>query len=271
MKLIDLKRALIRSPFEELAKTLQFVFVLPKLIRNPGLKEVYLENQRIEKIVKQRCSNTSNCIDIGAHLGTMLSVFMRYAPNGSHIAIEPSPTRAGWLREKFPEAQIHQIALSDQETETVFYENLRRPAFSSLSMKNMQNDESIHSLAKSRDSDFIEYAVEVKRLDDIVPCGQTIDLLKVDVEGAELGVLKGAVGIIQNFNPLLIFESGPTNASDFGYEHSDLYDYVTGELVYDIYTPKGYLLNDAPLTRGRFDDCHKYPFEAFNFIGVKKT
>ena len=46
----------------------------------------------------------------------------------------------------------------------------------------------------------------VVALDDYFPAGERISLLKVDVEGAELHVFKGAERILKTCHPLLVFE-----------------------------------------------------------------
>ena len=48
--------------------------------------------------------------------------------------------------------------------------------------------------------------VELKKLDDVIPTDVTIDFIKIDVEGAELGVLKGAKNVLLKNKPIIIFE-----------------------------------------------------------------
>jgi len=52
-------------------------------------------------------------------------------------------------------------------------------------------------------------------------------LVKIDVEGAELDVLQGAVRILEDNPPYLVLESNE-NADRFGYSRSDLLDYLRG-------------------------------------------
>ena len=55
----------------------------------------------------------SNCIDVGANRGVILAEMCRVAPGGRHIAFEPTPIKARWLRKKFPEVQVEEVAVSD--------------------------------------------------------------------------------------------------------------------------------------------------------------
>lgn len=51
-------------------------------------------------------------------------------------------------------------------------------------------------------------SVEIRRLDDLL-AGQAVDLVKIDVEGYELGVLQGMLGILHAHRPVIFFECLP--------------------------------------------------------------
>jgi FkbM family methyltransferase len=53
-----------------------------------------------------------------------------------------------------------------------------------------------------------EITVDMVRLDDVLPPGYDLRLIKIDVEGAELEVLRGAIGIVERCRPYIIFEHG---------------------------------------------------------------
>jgi len=62
-------------------------------------------------------------------------------------------------------------------------------------------------------------SVDVVTLDSLLPDMPTVDLIKIDVEGHELQVLRGAADLISQHRPLVIFEFiqssvGP-NGNDF--------------------------------------------------------
>ena len=52
-------------------------------------------------------------MDIGCHIGSMLSTILRLAPRGQHWAFEPTPSKAAWLRAKFPEVEVREMALTE--------------------------------------------------------------------------------------------------------------------------------------------------------------
>ena len=64
---------------------------------------------------------------------------------------------------------------------------------------------SLHRAALEGDN-FTTLSVPVVALDDYFGASDKIGLLKIDVEGAELGVFKGAERILRRHAPLLVFE-----------------------------------------------------------------
>lgn len=54
-----------------------------------------------------------------------------------------------------------------------------------------------------------------------------LDLIKIDIEGAELPCLRGAAGTIERFKPLVIIEIQAQSATAAGYRQADILDYLT--------------------------------------------
>jgi FkbM family methyltransferase len=77
-----------------------------------------------------------NCIDIGAHLGSVLSIIKELSPRGKHIAIEPVPYKYQWLKQKYPDVEVLQVAVSDTVGEVDFYLQSQRSGFSGLRLHN---------------------------------------------------------------------------------------------------------------------------------------
>jgi hypothetical protein len=71
--------------------------------------------------------------------------------------------------------------------------------------------------------------VKTELLDNIVPKGAPIHFIKIDVEGGELGVLKGALEIIKKHQPVIVFEHGRGAADYYGTGHEDVYDLLAGQ------------------------------------------
>ena len=254
--ILRLKQRLVRTPLERPAKALQRVLKLRKLIRHPELREIHLEDGRLERAIARLLQRDSSCIDVGCHIGSMLSLFLRLAPDGQHRAFEPVPERAAWLRSKFSDVEIHEVAVSDTAGSMPFFENRSRPGFSGLSLDQAAGD----SIER--------YEVRTERLDRLVPEDAPVHLLKIDAEGAERQVLLGARELLLRARPVVVFECGPDGAARFGYESTDLWDFFT-QLGYEIRTPRGSLEGAKALTRTEFSETHVYPFTAFNFLATR--
>lgn len=95
-----------------------------------------------------------------------------------------------------------------------------------------------------------------------------IKLIKIDVVGAELLVLKGAVNLIRQNKPMIIFESGPGGAEAFGYHRMELFEFIVRVLGCEVFLPKDFLKKQTPLTGEDFDKSHIYPFGGFNYVAI---
>jgi FkbM family methyltransferase len=248
-----LKHLLIRTPLEAPAMQIQDFITAKTQQKNPKLHEVYKESKRLQEVILRFIKPSSNCIDIGVHLGSVLSEIIRIAPQGHHLAFEPTPYKAKWLRQKFPEVKVFEIALSDQPGNADFYLNTEKSGFSGLS-KHMGENSVVEKLSVSCDC-----------LDNIVKSDRKIDFIKLDVEGHELGVLRGAKNLLQRDRPTILFECTNSGLTSSGYTASEVFEFLT-QLQYSIFLPKELLENGQPLTWVEFDRSLQYPFKAFNFI-----
>jgi len=97
-------------------------------------------------------------------------------------------------------------------------------------------------------SEFRKISVQVKRLDDLIPDEIDISFIKIDVEGAELDVLEGALELLKRTTPIVAFECGA--ASFLGYhETPEKIFNIFNNLGYVIYSITGDLINDAKIFR----------------------
>jgi FkbM family methyltransferase len=255
--IIRVKSLLISTPFEGIAKQLRWIAEMPHRMRHPELWGLYSEERWIKRILQARLTKTSCVVDVGAHLGSFLNTAINLAPQGRHIAFEPSPTRCPLLRRKFPQATIFEIAAGEQNTDATFAEDRYLPGFSRL--------------LTEADKHVETYTVQVRRLDEILADIGKIDLIKLDIQGAELSALKGAKSIIAKWQPLIIFECGQEyGAAEAGYDRKLLYDYLV-EIGYSVSTPVDFFFSKGPMSFNEFKKCGLYPFTAMNFIASSQT
>jgi FkbM family methyltransferase len=247
----DLRYELIGTPLERPVKRLRAVFRSLRKLRHPELNEIYLEDERVDAVFARVLTPDANCLDIGCHFGSVLSELIRLAPNGTHVAFEAIPEKVNFLRRKFPGVLVHAMALSDTAGVSTFFVNEKRTGYSGL--------------ARHGGGTFREISVRCRRLDEMADDLPRIAFIKIDVEGAELFVLRGAKKLLERDRPTILFECSPSGPPAFGYGPGDLFDLLT-ECDYDIYLPKDFLDGGAPIERSRFEAALVYPFQAFNWV-----
>lgn len=226
-------------------------------LRHPELGLLHQEDQMMDAVIRRLLQPTSVCIDVGAHIGSMTHLFRQLAPEGAHVAVEAEPVKAAWLRKAFPDLTIAETAVSDSEGEVTFYENLDRPGFSSLS---------------ARAGRVQEITVPCTTLDKLLAERDRVDLMKIDVEGFELNVIRGAREVIARLKPILIFEAGAANDPDIDDgNYITLLDFLNDELGYEVRPVFGEFYGKAPIGKAEFLACRTYPFFAFNYVARPKS
>lgn len=208
-----------------------------------------LEYDRLTKvIIKKYLQPNSNCIDIGCHKGEIMDFFLYYSPLGSHYGFEPIPQYYQNLKHKYKEkVKIFPFALSDKNGNSEFQFVKNAPAYSGIRKRKYDIDNPDIQIIK----------VELKKLDEIIPEDLNIDFIKIDVEGAELQVLKGAEKILSKNKPIILFEFG-LGASDFyGTSAEDIYSILTKDQGRNIYTLNGFINKSAPLDIKTFDQLYQ--------------
>jgi FkbM family methyltransferase len=250
-----LKYELIRTPLERPALWLRHALGYAERRRHPELREIHLEERRIPAALRRLLRPGSNCIDVGCHYGSMLSRFCRWAPRGRHLAFEPVPWKVRFLRRRFPDVDVREMALSDRAGPATFYVSRRATGFDGL--------------APPGQGDFEPIEVACARLDDVLPPDRRFDVLKVDVEGAELRVFRGARETLARHRPSILFECGPAGPEAFGHTPGELHDLLTREAAYCLYSLQGFLGGAGPFDRAAFVRAvSEYPFQAFNWIAL---
>jgi FkbM family methyltransferase len=250
------KSYIIRTPLERpLVRALQISGWIKSLSR-PEMRDLFLESVRVERVIKRLVGRTSNCIDVGCHLGSMLSFLIKLAPEGRHMAFEPIPQKAERLRRKFPEVEVIEVALGETAGKVHFFESLTRSGYSGLGQTGDPQDV------------VDEIIVDCERLDHYLREGQTVSFIKVDVEGAEFLVLRGGAELIRRDRPYLLFESVPGGVEKFGDDRRRFFAYLTEEMGYSIFLAADFLAGQRSLDWDRFDQAHKFPFKAMNYIGI---
>lgn len=206
-----------------------------------------LEYDRLtEKIFSTVLKPGSNAIDIGCHKGEILDLFFKYAPEGNHYAFEPLPSFFKNLIEKYKNKSVtvYNFALSNKSGETEFTFVKNNPAYSGFIERDYDN----------KQVEIEKIKVEMAVLDDIIPRSEPIDLIKIDVEGAELQVLEGAVNTIKRCRPVIVFEHGLGASDYYATTPQDVYEFLHDNCGLNLYTLKNFTGNKVPITLKEFKD-----------------
>ena len=203
----------------------------------PVPEEVY--DEQTEEIMRRALRRRGTFVDVGCHMGKFLDVALAIAPTAPHFGFEPLPPFAEHLRQRYagaPNVTILPVALSDTTGETSFVYNLDVPT---------------HSGFRERDYPFPgtrreTITVAARRLDEALPDGP-VHMIKVDVEGGELLVLRGASRLLREQRPAVVFEFGLGAADHYGHGPRDVFDFFA-EHGMRVFTLEGLLAGHPPLT-----------------------
>lgn len=213
----------------------------------------------LEKILEKKLQRNSNCIDVGSHVGEILDLFLKYAPEGKHIGFEPIPQLASNLKEKYEgQVVIKDCGLSNECGQKEFTHVKNAEAFSGFKERDYQN----------RQVDLNTITVKTCTLDQTLSEEnmKRIDLIKIDVEGAELEVLEGSEATIKAQKPLVIFEHGKGAADFYKTEPEQIFQFFSKKCDMCITTLESFLDDKRPLSESEFKEFFDNG-EEYYFIG----
>ncbi|MEM7332224.1 MAG: FkbM family methyltransferase [Chloroflexota bacterium] len=171
-------------------------------------------------------------LDIGAHVGYYSRKFaQKVGENGRIISFEPHPKTYQTLQQnisRFSNITTYQVALAEMNGQAELHDYLVMSASGSLnydpSIEDLQKSiQSKQDVAPRLSDDFQPktYIVQTRPVDDCLKelNINAIDLIKMDIEGAELGALRGMRQTIQNSaNLMLVMEYNPQALQGFGHD-----------------------------------------------------
>ncbi|HVD57320.1 MAG TPA: FkbM family methyltransferase [Thermoleophilaceae bacterium] len=210
------------------------------------------DSELIRRVIAWSLAPGSCCIDVGAHGGSVLTEMVRVAPRGRHIAYEPLPHLAEYLRTTFPDVDVRCAAVSDHEGEESFARVRAAEAWSGLVFR---------PLPGNVEPDVEEIAVRVEALDDALPADFVPALVKIDVEGGEEGVLRGALRTLREHRPTVIFEHGYGAANAYGTEPDDVYGLLVDDAGLRVFDLDG----DGPYSLAEFRRAY-FSSERVNWV-----
>ena len=183
--------------------------------------------------LKRALSDGMTFIDVGANQGEFSVFAASKLPNGRVMSFEPvSRTRALLTDNKkinhLQNLQIFDFGLSDYAGSF--------PVFTSDdTILHHGHHEGLSTLYKTKNRNVFEEEISLKVFDDLFFNDlKRLDFVKIDVEGAELFVLKGMLRSISKFKPDLLIEINEETFNAAGYATFDVISFLK-DLNYTIF------------------------------------
>ncbi len=175
-------------------------------LRHRALKYKNRDDKGGIAYINEAVKNGNTVLDIGAHKGGYLYFMQKLVgPKGQIHAFEPQSLLYAYLVKMKPimrwdNVTINNIALSDNDATATLYIPSNLTGQSSSPSATIYEQHNLGAVSKTETvhtTSMDQYCVKHQ----IKP-----DVLKIDVEGNELKVFKGAIQILQKYKPKIIVE-----------------------------------------------------------------
>ena len=180
-------------------------------------KDIYTDEWAIKNEpeifwIKSILKSGDVAIDVGANYGLYTyNLSNAVGDNGFVYAFEPIPYTFSTLQKIIKLFRLKNVELinkgcSDNKGKIKFSVPLQKNGTISAGLDFIDMDEKSRStrLNKGEHSDIVTIESEIIKIDDLDY--KKVSFIKVDVEGAELKVLKGAINTIKNLRPIIMIE-----------------------------------------------------------------
>ena len=206
-------------------------------------------NQRYDKQTKRIMQivleDESTFIDVGSHKGEVLELALKISKKGKHFAFEPIPYLFHKLNDKYgSKCEVLNYGLSDQKKQSSFQHVTTNPAYSGIKKRTYPKEEQVETIQ-----------IQLDTLDNQLKQHDRVDMIKIDVEGAELEVLRGAKKIIEKFHPIIVFEHGLGASDHYNTSPEDILNFFDDH-QYQLFTLKGFIADEPALFRKEFIDFY---------------
>lgn len=196
-------------------------------------------------------------VDVGANVGLYSGLALESCPSAQVFAFEPHPETFQKLQRNLPNIQAFNVGMGSAAGSFTMYDYADQASSHASLYAEVFTD--IHQRPHR------SFDIEIRTLDAVIPeLGiEHIDLLKVDVEGHELEVFKGAAQCLQKGMVQAIqFEFNEMNIASRTY-FKDFFDYLKGYRFFRL-LPNGYY----PIEHYSPVQCEIFAFQ--NIVCFKK-
>jgi len=162
-------------------------------------------------------------IDVGANYG-FYSLLASYLGGKESVvcAFEPQPRLAKALEmskqeNQFSQLRIKRMVLGEKPGEVSFFIPDTGSGVGSLFQEHASG---VRPVIENRvRMETLDTACQIEKL-------QRVDIVKLDVEGAELAVLKGGAATINLYHPIIWFEMNPSSQQAAGHHQEEIYSFL---------------------------------------------
>jgi len=207
----------------------------------------YYEKQETKILSYFAESKNGSIIDIGANLGyysVILGKLLKFSDK--LIAFEANPQIIEMLNKNIAindlreDVKVFNCALSDISDQKLKLYIPLKAGSSAASLNKLHPDDTNNSIE-----------ITTKRLDDLTQIRdlESISLIKIDVEGAELSVINGALETIHEYKPVLFIELLRKWSKIFGYHPNDVL-VILQDLGYNVFEVNSTLTSIESINEG---------------------
>lgn len=196
------------------------------------------------QLIKKITRKGWKVIDVGANIGLYTLTFAKYVGKKEGIVFAFEPSDEAFFRinqniklNNFKNIKTYKLGVSDEIGESEFY---------------ITEDDAYNSLGKTPMKKIIEKRnIPTITLDKFIEDNNLdeINILKIDTEGGDYLVLRGATKLLENKNPpIILCEYNRTTQSGYDYRLDDLIDFLKlkNYKIYEIVKKK--LVSFNPMT-----------------------
>lgn len=180
------------------------------------------------KLIELLFSEPYVFIDIGANQGEFTVFVAALGKDNQVLAFEPTSQmlerlNANIAANNLQNVSVFPVGLADAAQENV-------PIFGrTTSYDDGTYNSGLPTIFAIPKRDQLLETITLQTLDETLasfPSSRTVDLIKIDVEGAELKVMEGGRQTIANYRPLIIFEASDESSAAAGYCTNDLFQFI---------------------------------------------
>lgn len=179
-------------------------------------------------LLEKFISKDAVVIDVGGHAGQMTKIFCKLASLGRVYTFEPGSYAYSILSKtkrfkKLNNLEIFKEGISSKEGTVHFHVPIKKSGSIGYGISHIHLED--HKVMEGR---YIEEKIKVTTLDTFISSKKLkkVSFIKIDVEGHELEVLRGAEKVLAESNPAIMIEINSEHLSRSKTSKHQIFDYL---------------------------------------------